>query len=141
MDYPIELKNTFFTRMIVVAVPDHVLDSTKPLEIAPINSLDVREVEGVPNEFTVTMKTVFNLENESIAPYILDVECIALFKVDPEVDKEEIQKRLTITGHSVLYGAIREAVIWVTARQPYGPMNLGLSILKPASPVDVGTKE
>ncbi|MFZ3160606.1 MAG: hypothetical protein WBI05_11840 [Rhodoferax sp.] len=36
------------------------------------------------------------------------------------------------TAHNVLYGAIREAVSWLTARQPYGAVMLGLSVLQPA---------
>lgn len=131
MDYPIELKNTFFTRSIVVAMPDHTPDSTQTLKIGPINTLDVKKIEESSNEYTVTMRTLFNPENESTAPYMVDIECIALFAVDESLEAEEILKRLTITGHSVVYGAIREAVSWVTSRQPYGPLNLGLSILKP----------
>lgn len=43
-----------------------------------------------------------------------------------------------ITAHSVLYGAIREAVSWITGRHPYGQISLGLSIL--SSPPEERTK-
>jgi hypothetical protein len=37
----------------------------------------------------------------------------------------------------VVYGAIREAVLWLTGRQPYGPLSLGLSVLKPQEPAGI----
>ena len=131
MDYPIELKNIFFTRSIVIAMSGHVLDSTQPLKIGPVNNIEVKKVNDQSNEYTVTMRSLFNQECESTAPYMIDMECIALFSTDINVPNEEIFKHLTITGHSVVYGAIREAVSWITSRQPYGPLHLGLSILKP----------
>ena len=133
MPYPIELKNIFFTRSIVVAVPSHVPDGTQLVNISPTNSIDIKMVEGHEDQYAVTMQTLFNEENETSAPYRIDVECIALFKVDTTTSEEERIKRLTITGHSVVYGAIREAVAWITSRQPYGPLNLGLSILNPVT--------
>jgi preprotein translocase subunit SecB len=136
MDYPIELKNIFFTRSIVIAMSGHMLDSTQPLKIGPVNNIEVNKVEEGSNEYTVTMRTLFNQESESSAPYMVDMECIALFASDVNIPNEEVLKHLTITGHSVVYGAIREAVSWITSRQPYGPLNLGLSILRPTPAKD-----
>jgi preprotein translocase subunit SecB len=131
MDYPIELKNIFFTRSIVVAVHAYTPNGSNTLKISPANNLEVKKIEDSSNQYTVTMTTLFNQESESTAPYMIDMECIAVFLVDENISKEETLKRLSITGHSVVYGAIREAVSWITSRQPYGPLNLGLSILNP----------
>ena len=129
MDYPVEIKNVFFTRSIVIAIPDHIPDGTQILKISPVNNIDIKKVEGHEDQYTVSMHTLFNQDSEASAPYMIDIECIAVFKVDTTISEEERIKRLTITGHSVIYGAIREAVAWITSRQPYGPLNLGLSIL------------
>ena len=133
MSYPIELKNIFFTRSIVVAVPGHVPDGTQVVNISPTNNIDIKMVEGHEDQYAVSMQTLFNQQNEASAPYMIDVECIAVFKIDMTISEEERFKRLTITGHSVVYGAIREAVAWITSRQPYGPLNMGLSILAPVT--------
>lgn len=142
MDYPIEIKNVFFTRSIVIAIPDHIPDGTQILKISPVNNIDIKKVEGHEDQYTVSMHTLFNQDSEASAPYMIDIECIAVFKVDTTISEEERIKRLTITGHSVVYGAIREAVAWITSRQPYGPLNLGLSILAPiANPTEKTTKK
>jgi len=44
---------------------------------------------------------------------------------------EEALRAATLTGHQVTYGAIREAVMWLTSRQPNGPLLLGISVLPP----------
>jgi preprotein translocase subunit SecB len=130
MDYPIELKSVFFVKSIVVAIPTYSNNNNETLGIGPVNHIDVSLAAEETNEYAVAMKTLFNEESSSLAPYMIDMECIALFKVDSQVNRDEIIRRLTITGHSVLYGAIREAVSWITSRQPNGPLNLGLSVLK-----------
>ena len=58
------------------------------------------------------------------------MECLGIFLADPKLTKEEAMRGVTITAHGVLYGAIREAVAWITGRQPFGPLILGLSVLK-----------
>jgi hypothetical protein len=60
------------------------------------------------------------------------MECVAFFNVDDTLNEEEAKRGVTITGNSVLYGAIRESVAWLTGRQPYGGLLLGLTVLKPA---------
>jgi len=79
------------------------------------------------------MHTLLNQDGDPAAPYIIDMECIGMFIVDESLAAEEAARGVTITAHSVLYGAIREAVSWITGRQPYGQLMLGLSILRPKS--------
>lgn len=62
---------------------------------------------------------------------MVDMACMAIFKVlNLELPEEELHKALTITGHSIAYGAIRESVLWLSSRSIYGPFTLGISVLK-----------
>ncbi len=135
--FPIRLEQVFFTRQIVIAVHGYVQpkdgDSAKVL--LPTNTITVLPVPQRLKVYAVTMQTIFNLEQDVSAPYSVDMECHAIFVAKEDAPEEEVQAALTITGHSVVFGAIREAVYWMTGRQPYGPMPLGLSILQPASQV------
>jgi hypothetical protein len=70
-------------------------------------------------------------------PYSIDMECVGIFNADDTLTANEKLNGVTLTAHNVLYGSIREAVAWLTARQPYGPVMLGLSVLQPA-PADPG---
>lgn len=73
------------------------------------------------------MSSKYNINGDSAYPYIIDMECIGFFSVDSKLSKDEAMRGVMITAHGVLYGAIREAVAWITGRQPFGPLMLGLS--------------
>lgn len=138
--HPIRLINVFFTRSVVLSVAEHVpvdkadqpMDRTDPIT-GPVNKIDVVQVEGMPNVYQASMRTLLNQEANPLEPYIVDVECVGIFNVDESLEKDEALRGVTITAHSVLYGAIRESVAWITGRHPFGPLVLGLSVLKPAS--------
>lgn len=126
--HPIALEAIHFTRSIVIAIPDHKRDS-ETISIIPENNIDLLPVDEVPGRYLATMRTTLNQEGSVTAPYIIDMECIGMFMADKSLSQEEAMRGVLITAHSVLYGAIREAVSWITGRQPHGPLMLGLSVL------------
>lgn len=133
--FPITLEQVFFTRSIVVAIPNHApTESTQP--ITPDNLINVLEVEPESNRFQVTMSCKMNMGGDPAYPYVIDMECIGVFNADKSLNNKDALRGVTITSHSVLYGAIREAVAWITSRQPHGQVMLGLSVLqgKPSAP-------
>lgn len=127
--YPIRLDHVFFTRSVVVAVPDHVAQPNQAL-INPINTLNTTQDPEHPRRYTVTMHTQLNPEGDIATPYTIDMECYAYFEHDGTLPEAEAVRGITINGHSVCYGAIREAVAWLTSRQPYGSLMLGMSVLR-----------
>jgi preprotein translocase subunit SecB len=133
--HPISLDKVFFTRSVVIAVPGHVPNGT--LAEAPENKIDLEKVDGERRLYQATMRTLQNSKADTSMPYVIDVECVGLFLVDESLTDEEANRGVMITAHSVLYGAIREAVAWITGRQPYGQLMLGLSILRSQPPVAV----
>lgn len=129
VDHPITLEVVFFTKSVVIAIQEHNPANASP--VAPANSLDVAEIPGSPGRYQAMMRTTFNTDMSPDAPYMVEMECVGLFSANDTLTKEEANRGVTITAHSVLYGAIREAVSWLTARQPFGPLALGLSVLQP----------
>lgn len=136
-NHPIILDKVFFTRSIVIAIPQYNSSDTTLL-INPENNIELAAIEDEPGRYMATMHTTLNVSGEPVAPYAIDMECIGLFIADKNMPKDEAFGRIMITAHSVLYGAIREAVAWITGRQPYGQIMLGLSILqqKPSDKTD-----
>jgi len=131
--YPIRLDHVLFTRSVVIAVPDHVPSDDQPMA-NPINTLNTAQDPENPMRYTVTMQTKLNLEGDKGAPYRVDMECFAYFEQDGTLSADDALRGVAINGHSVCYGAIREAVAWLTGRQPYGSLMLGMSVLRPAKP-------
>ena len=128
--YPITLERVFFTRSIIVAVPAHIPGNG--VLLSPENKIDLIAIKDEPGRYQVTMHSTLNNNGDPSAPYIIDMECVGLFVADASLATEEATKGVMITAHSVLYGAIREAVAWITARQPFGQLILGLSVLQSA---------
>ncbi|MNR26436.1 hypothetical protein D3C85_1436470 [compost metagenome] len=86
------------------------------------------------------MRCIMNASLDAALPYSIDMECVAQLTTDGTLTEDEAKRGVYITAHSVLYGAIREAVLWITSRQPYGPLQLGLSVLQSAAPAEPATK-
>lgn len=128
--HPIALGNVMFVRSVVVAIQNFAPSAAPPME-SKTNTINVIAVAGSPGHYTASMKTVINQNLELSYPYHIDMECVARLTADHTLNDEEAHRAVTITAHSVLYGAIREAVAWITSRQPHGTVLLGLSVLKP----------
>lgn len=128
--HPIQLEQVVFTRTIVIAVRDH--KPSEPVQINPgaENALNLTPIEGQDSRYQVSMSSKFNIKEDPAYPYIIDMECVGFFSVDSKLSKDEAMRGVMITAHGVLYGAIREAVAWITGRQPFGPLMLGLSVLR-----------
>jgi len=131
--YPISLNEVMFVRSIVVAVPEHSPNPER-ISLPPINEVNVTKVEGEAGVYAASMRTVINPEMDKASPYHVDMECVAQFTANDTLSAEDAMRGITINAHSVMYGAIREAVAWITARQPYGQLLLGLSVLKTSAP-------
>lgn len=130
--HPISLVEIYFTKSIVESIPDYPIGSDKEISEKPINNIEVMQIETEPGKFFSRMTSVFNAEKSNEAPYYIEMECIGFFTADLSLPENEAKKGVYITAHSVLYGAIREAVLWLTGRQPFGSFTYGLSILRPS---------
>ena len=134
--FPITLEAIVFTRSVVIAILDHERDPKVPIAV-PVNTVNVAPMDESGSKFSVTMKMVINSERSKASPYFADMECSATFAVDDTLKGDEATRGVMIVAHNVLYGAIRESVAWITSRQPYGPLILGLSVLQgPAKPAE-----
>ena len=126
--HPITLHQVFFVRSVVVANAAHTPGETAAV-LAPVNSLDVKKVPNQERLYQAHMRCTINAENDPSQPYMIDMECVGNFEVDEKLSSEKAEHGVLITANSVLYGAIREAGSWLTGRQPFGALTLGLSVL------------
>lgn len=132
ISHPVTLERYFFTRSVVVTVDSH-RPGEGVLSIGPENKIDLAALEDNPGHYQVTMRSTFNSNGDPSAPYTIDMQCVGLFVADSSLSPEDAPRSVTITAHNVLYGAIREAIAWITGRQPFGTLVLGLSVLQPPS--------
>lgn len=129
-NHPINLENLFFTKCVVEAVPGHDAKNEK-LSASPVNHIEIHPTDDSGRNWTAMMRTVVNPEKDSTWPYHIEMEAVAFLASDESLDEATSRRGVLITAHSVLFGAIRENVLWITGRQPYGSLMLGLSVLTP----------
>ena len=123
------LDKVLFVRSVVVAMPGFQ-PSDEGVDIQPVNDISVLPDEQRPGTFFASMKTVINENKADSFPYHIEMECVCgLHQIDQSLSPQDALRGATITAHSVLYGAIRESIAWITGRQPWGAINLGLSTL------------
>jgi hypothetical protein len=131
--FPLILKEVFFTKLHIEVVPDHDPSTFSPEDLVQSNTIKVIRLEdkdGTPsNSYNVSMRVTYNPELDTRAPYGIEVECMALLVDNTSGKDPAVERGVHITGHSVVYGAIRESVLWMSSRLAYGPFTLGLSVL------------
>lgn len=135
-NYPVVLEQVLFVRTSVVAVPGFQPSEKTTTAVKPENFIEVSPIPDQPHHFSATMRTKMNTAMDVCAPYSIDIECIATLHTDGTLTPDEESRGVMIIAHSALYGAIREVVAWLTGRQPYGSVMLGLSVLQPPKPAD-----
>lgn len=132
-EHPISLENLVFTKCCVEAISGHDPEQVKE-SVAPANDIEIKPHPEQPRAWIAIMRTVVNAEKDAKSPYFVNMECMAILHTDESLDEKTAKRGVLITGHSVLYGAIRETVAWLTGRQPFGPLLLGLSVLQSNQP-------
>lgn len=132
--FPLNLTQVSFMKLSFEAIQEFDPSSIAEFKLTPINNIAVQENPHEKNSFVMQMTTLINPEKSKDQPYFIDIVVLAYFSYLEGMDIEEARRGVTITGHNVCYGAIREAVGWITGRLPYGPIGLGLSVLQPTQP-------
>lgn len=139
LPHPITLDKVAFTAVAVSAIPEWDASKDNP-SVIPENTLNVMKMTDEKGLYSAVMRTVLNPKRESTGPYTAVVECVGLFRADmDQLEEKQAHRGVMITAHSVLYGAIRETVAWLTSRQPNGTLMLGLSVLKPTQAISDST--
>jgi len=122
MDTVLQLKEYFFPYVEVAA--DHTI--TEASDGGKSNFMvrvDTSRIEGVDDEFQVTLQIISRPESEEIKQfYAIKLITVGFFKVSK--NWPDIDKLLRVTGASMLYSSAREFLITITSRGPWGAIML-----------------
>lgn len=137
--FPISIDRYFFTRFCVVSNPDHTPSESGLVNAQIESALNVSQPTESGHVYIAEQRVKLITEGNFSLPYSLDIECIGFFKVAPSLEEEKRQQMIAAVAHSVLFAAIRDAVLTATARQPWGPFSIGLAVLQSlAAPAAAG---
>lgn len=133
---PITLAHHVFPKVSIVANPNYEA-SGEPANIPPLDStLTVGEIDGGTNQFVIELYIKVEAGDNPRIPYSVDIVCAAQAVLVGDIPKDESPTRaMAEIGHRILFPAVRELILSLTARQPWGQFSIGLGVLgKPANP-------
>ena len=120
---PLRLEQLVYDRVVVKARRDYdaAADATGEVHTA------VRFSQIDDDEFLWRVELQATVSQGAAAPapkYEIDVRAVGLFRVHPEYPQERVAKLIGITGTSILYSGLRDFLMSITARGPWGPFML-----------------
>lgn len=94
------------------------------VEIGELSETYALTEENEPLSYGVMLRVAIENKGGKIAPYDIDVCVIGHFEISERVPKEKRKNLVTVNGCSMLYGAIREQVMILSARSVHGMLIL-----------------
>jgi len=130
---PLQLKHYHFTRLSVEArkgVDMDALaqgDSVYPEIDEKVDfriEIELGERVGHDDDFAVRLALSGEPQEDSNFPYRFSAEIEGMFTISGDDDNDTRKKIVVVNGASMLYGAIRDQLMSITARHMYGAMML-----------------
>lgn len=129
---PIQLKEMIYLGIKVWAQPIENVEEGKEAPAVDFDFNGVRIGERIesqafaetenaePTLYGVKLRIAIENKEGKIAPYTIDVEVAGYFEVNKNVPLEKREDLVIVNGTAVLYSAIREQVMTITARSSQG---------------------
>lgn len=133
--FPLRLEELFFPVQEVRANPDHDPQGEQ-IGTNLKHSFNTQPVEGQAGLYGVELVVECDRETSRNPPYFFQLQAYALFRAAGNIDPTAMQGLIVSTGFSVLVGAIRERLLDLTSRAPWGRFTMGIFQLIPQSVAD-----
>ncbi len=131
-EFPALFEATLFPEISIVANDQFKPGSTSLNVVdAKINSdLSVNCVGVTERRFIGELHVSTSDEVKRNIPYKIDILCVVSLRIIDSVPVSELENVAVIATHAVAFPAIRELILSLTARQPWGQFSIGMSTLK-----------
>lgn len=131
---PLQLDHYHFTGISILSRADISVEAAEqqstpypkisPADIKTVVSLGEPEGEEDPHQFVVLLNVSCDPATDSTFPYVFAVGLEGVFTIKHDGPLDERKKLVVCNGASMLFGAARETLLTLSARQKYGPMLL-----------------
>lgn len=116
---PLRLDELFFPLQEVRANPEH--DPSGNRFGTQINhSTEATPIEGAPGTYGVSLNIESNRESSDNPPYLFALHAYAIIYIDPQIDPATQHAIALTNGQIILVGAVRERLLDLTSRAPWG---------------------
>lgn len=121
MNSPLQLKEHRFTQFSVEAIATGLPGAGT--QVTTQHSVGRSDTDK--HSWRVILKATYGpSEQQKDCPYQGHTEMIGWFTVSDQWPEESAEELVSVNGASILYGAIREMLLTVTARSSHGPFML-----------------
>ncbi len=116
-DFPLQLKNYFFTHQEVTANPDYKIGEQAR------NQYDIESsiVKMTDNQSGVQVTVTTNAEMSNNHSYFVKITVFGVMDIIQKISDIELDKTLKTDGTQLLIGVIRDHLASMTARGPWPP--------------------
>jgi preprotein translocase subunit SecB len=120
---PLRLESLFYDRVMVNARRDYDPSTDEDGEVETTVRFAQRKDDD--RVWRIDLQVTITAGADGIPPkYEADVHAVGVVRVHPELPEEEMPNLVAITGSSLLYTSLREFLMTVTARGPWGSFML-----------------
>lgn len=131
---PLQLERHFFTKVLVDANPNGKPETPNQLSCQG----EVGQSAGDTKQYQVVLRLKFTSPSDGEACYIGEIHAVGLFRVVDGWPVEKIPLLVEANGSALLYGAIRELLLNITARGPWPPVTLNsMTFIQPKTKLPV----
>jgi preprotein translocase subunit SecB len=118
----LQLESYFFPKIHIGTDPEYEASQESPIRIQR-QHIDIKTsfslLSQEEREWGVNLE-IKTVKKERPIPYIIHIEAVGFFKVAKGYPSEEIEKLVQIGGSTLLYSAIREFILTISSRGPWG---------------------
>lgn len=123
---PLELEVLFFPKVVFQTRPHENPDLLPVPELVSVTPrANCISEDGFTWNVALHVKSERPKKDDGIGENLFDFDLLAVgrfvWKGQPEEDQEEIAKIVSISGASILYSSLRDTLLSLTARGPWGP--------------------
>ena len=120
---PLQLEELIYEIVHVVARKGHRASGEHRQRLE--NHLEFGQNRDVPGLWRVGLGVkILPEKDEPEPPYDIDMQCVGFFRVHPDYPQDRAGKLVAVTGASILYSGVRDFVMTISARGPWGPFML-----------------
>lgn len=122
---PLRLETYFFPKVQIEANPDYSpKDAPEEHDVQLNMNVGLLGSEQEPTRFQLMLDIEKISAKTGVLPYRLSLEAVAFLTVDDKFKHPDVKRLVQVNGASMLYSSIREMVLMVTGRGPWGAFQL-----------------
>lgn len=120
-----------FPEISVLANPDFIQDGPlRIIEEEVESQIAIKCLDHNERRYIGELRVRTGTKRNANVPYKVDILCVTSLQIDQDFSEEQLETLAIQAAHAMAFPAVREMVLTLTARQPWGQFSIGMSTLR-----------